>query len=167
VADDPKGVKTVADLMAWEEQQPEDKLRTMGRKSLIPYGLYVAKGFISANLAEQTGFNDADLQLLWQAILNMYEHDRSASKGIMTVHPEYAFCFRHVGKDGDEEQRKREAKLGCAPAHRLFLLVTDGIRRKSGVEVARAISDYDLPSLETIRAACPAGVEVHRLADLA
>jgi CRISPR-associated protein Csd2 len=167
VAEDVKGAKSVADLLAWEEKQPEEKLRTMGRKSLIPYGLYVAKGFISANLAEQTGFDDADLKLLWNAILNMYEHDRSSSKGIMTVHPEYAFCFRHVGKDTDLEQRKREAKLGCAQAHRLFSLVTDGIHRKSGVETARSIQDYELPSLEAIRAVCPAGVEAYRLADLA
>jgi CRISPR-associated protein Csd2 len=153
-------------MVAWEETQPEEKMRTMGRKSLIPYGLYVGKGFISANLAEQTGFNDVDLQLLWQAILNMYEHDRSASKGIMTVHPEYAFCFRHVGKDTDSEQRKREAKLGCAQAHKLFSLVEGGIHRKDGVETARSINDYELPSLESVRAACPAGVEVHRLADL-
>jgi len=166
VAEDVKGAKTVADLVAWEEKQPEEKLRTMGRKSLIPYGLYVAKGFISANLAEQTGFDDADLRLLWQAILNMYEHDRSSSKGIMTVHPEYAFCFRHVGKDTDLEQRKRECKLGCAQAHRLFALVTDLIHRKKDVEAARSIKDYELPSLEAIRASCPAGVEVHRLADL-
>jgi CRISPR-associated protein Csd2 len=166
VAEDVKGAKTVADLIAWEERQPEEKLRTMGRKSLIPYGLYIAKGFISANLAEQTGFDDADLRLLWQAILNMYEHDRSSSKGIMTVHPEYAFCFRHAGTDTNLEQRTREAKLGCAPAHRLFSLVTDGIRRKSGVESARSIKDYELPSLEAIRTACPAGVEAHRLVDL-
>lgn len=156
----------MADLTAWEEKQPEEKLRTMGRKSLIPYGLYVAKGFISANLAEETGFDDADLRLLWQAILNMYEHDRSSSKGIMTVHPEYAFCFRHVGTDTDLEQRKREAKMGCAQAHRLFLLVTAGIRHKEGVETARCIHDYELPSLEAISAGCPAGVEAYRLADL-
>ena len=166
VAEDVKGAKTVADMIAWEEKQPEDKLRTMGRKNLIPYGLFVAKGFISANLAEQTGFDDDDMRLLWQAILNMYEHDRSASKGLMTVHPEYAFCFRHVGTDTDLEQRKREAKLGCAAAHRLFSLVTDGIRRKDAVETARSIRDYDLASLEAIRAVCPAGVEVYRLADL-
>jgi CRISPR-associated protein Csd2 len=166
VADD-KGGKTVAELTAWEEKQPEEKLRTMGRKSLIPYGLFVAKGFISANLAEQTGFDDADLKLLWRAILNMYEHDRSASKGLMTVHPEYAFCFRHAGTDTDLEQRKREAKLGCAPAHKLFSLVTEGIRRKTGVDAARSIQDYDLPTLEAIRKGCPVGVEAHRLADLA
>ncbi|SPF50729.1 CRISPR-associated protein Csd2 [Candidatus Sulfopaludibacter sp. SbA4] len=166
VAEDVKGAKTVADMMAWEDKQPEEKLRTMGRKSLIPYGLFVAKGFISANLAEQTGFNDGDLKLLWKAILNMYEHDRSSSKGIMTVHPGCAFCFRHVGTDTDLEQRKREAKLGCAQAHRLFSLVTEGIHRKNGVETARSIQDYDLPTLEAIRTGCPPGVEAHRLSDL-
>jgi CRISPR-associated protein Csd2 len=96
----------------------------------------------------------------------MYEHDRSSSKGLMTVHPDYAFCFRHDGTDSDSEQRKREAKLGCAAAHRLFSLVTDCIRRKDGVDTARSIRDYELPSLEAIRAACPPGVEVQRLADL-
>lgn len=167
VAEDVKGAKSTADMIAWEEQQPEDKLRTMGRKNLIPYGLYVAKGFISANLAEETGFSDDDLRLLWRAILNMYEHDRSASKGLMTVHPDYAFCFKHVGTDnGDPEARKREAKLGCAPAHRLFSLVTDQIRRREGVEAARSIQDYELPSLEKVRASCPAGVETHKIADL-
>ena len=150
----------------WEKEQPEDKLRTMGRKSLIPYGLYVAKGFVSAHLAEQTGFNEKDLELLWAAILNMFEHDRSASKGLMTVHPEYAFAFKHVGTDSDPEQREREAKLGCAHAHRLFALVTGKIRRKEGVQAPRSIHDYLLPQLEEIRAELPAGVEVYRIADL-
>jgi len=172
VAEDVRGAKNLADYVAWEEQQPEDKLRTMGRKNLIPYGLYVAKGFISANLAEQTGFSDDDLRLLWQAILNMYEHDRSSSKGLMTVHTEHAFCFKHIGTDnGNAEAHKREAKLGCAPAHRLFALVTDAIRRKEGVEVPRSIKDYELPSLDAVRAAIAAanlkGVEAHRLLDLA
>lgn len=164
-----KGTKTVADYVAWEEEQPEDKLRTMGRKTLIPYGLYVAKGFISANLAQETGFSDDDLRLLWQAILGMYEHDRSSSKGLMTVHPDYAFCFKHVGtENGNAEERKREAKLGCAPAHRLFALVTDRIRKKDEVEAPRSIRDYDpLPSVEEISAACPKGVEAHKLVDLA
>jgi CRISPR-associated protein Csd2 len=172
VAEDVKGAKTLADFIAWEEQQPEDKLRTMGRKNLIPYGLYVAKGFISAHLAEETGFSEDDLRLLWQAILNMYEHDRSSSKGMMTVHPEYAFCFKHVGtENGDADARKREAKLGCAPAHVLFSFVTDAIRRKEGVEAPRSIKDYELPLLDDIQNAMEAahlkGVEVHRLVDLA
>jgi CRISPR-associated protein Csd2 len=174
VADnDVKGPQTGSkDFLEWEKKQSEDGLRTMGRKNLIPYGLYVAKGFISAHLAEETGFSDDDLRLLWQAILNMYEHDRSSSKGMMTVHPEYAFCFKHVGtENGDAEARKREAKLGCAPAHRLFALLTDGIRWKEGVEAPRSIRDYELPSLDAIRTAITAanlkGVEVHLLVDLA
>lgn len=166
VAENVKGAATLDDYIAWEKEQPEDKLRTMGRKSLIPYGLYVAKGFISAHLAQATGFGEDDLKLLWAAILNMFEHDRSASKGIMTVHPDYAFAFRHVGTDTNLEQRKAEAKLGCAHAHKLFALVTDSIHRKEGVSAARSIRDYVLPTAEHVRAGLPAGVEVHRIADL-
>ena len=166
VADPVKGAKSLEDYIAWEKEQPEDKLRTMGRKSLIPYGLYVAKGFISAHLAEQTGFNEEDLKVLWEAILNMFEHDRSASKGLMTVHPEYAFAFRHVGTDSDPEQRKAEARLGCAHAHRLFALVTGKIRRRDDVQAPRSIHDYLLPQLEEIEAELPPGVKVHRIADL-
>ena len=119
VADEAKGAKTSADYAKWEAAQPEDQLRTMGRKSLIPYGLYVGKGFISAHLARQTGFSRDDLKLLFEAIMGMYEHDRSASKGIMTVrHP--IFVFKHVGTDSNQEQRKRQAMLGCCPAQVLF-----------------------------------------------
>ncbi len=106
------------ELMALENQAPEDTLRTMGRKQLIPYGLYAMKGFVSAHLAEGTGFTDDDLALLWQALANMYEHDRSASKGVMTCRGLYV--FKHVGTDSNEEQRKKQAMLGCAPAHRLL-----------------------------------------------
>jgi len=162
-----KGAKVGSkEFEAWEKEQPEDELRTMGRKALIPYGLYVAKGFISAHLARGTGFSNDDLRLLWEAILNMYEHDRSASKGVMTVYPEYAFAFRHVGTDTDGEQRKRQAMLGCAPAHRLFALVTSGIRKREGVAVPRSIGDYELPSLEAVQAKVPPGVEVSRMAEL-
>jgi len=166
VAGPEQALSSSREYIAWEKERPEDALRTMGRKSLIPYGLYVGKGFVSAHLAEQTGFNEDDLKLLWAAILNMFEHDRSASKGLMTVHREYAFAFRHVGTDSDPEQRKAEARLGCAHAHRLFALVTGKIRRREGVEAARSIHDYLLPQLEEIRAELPRGVEVHRIADL-
>jgi CRISPR-associated protein Csd2 len=90
----------------------------MGRKNLIPYGLYAAKGFISANLAQETGFGEDDLALFWEALANMYDHDRSASKGMMSCRGLYV--FKHVGTDSNEEQRRRQAKLGCAPAHRLL-----------------------------------------------
>ena len=102
----------------WESKAPEDSLRTMGRKALIPYGLYVAKGFISANLAKGTGFSDDDLKNLWEALYNMYDHDRSASKGMMSCRGLYV--FKHVGTDTDPDQKIRQAMLGCAPAHALL-----------------------------------------------
>ena len=72
------------------EKQSGDN-RTMGRKFTVPYGLYTAHGFISAHLAEQTGFSDEDLQLLWQAFTQMFEHDRSAARGQMTTRGLYIF----------------------------------------------------------------------------
>ncbi len=137
-----EGKATFAEYEAWENDQPADKLRTMGRKQLIPYGLYEGRGFISANLAQQqTDFSDDDLELLWEALLNMYEHDRSASKGQMsTISP--LIIFKHVGTDSDEEQRKNQARLGCAPAHQLFDLVQ--VERKAEVGIARDYRDYTL-----------------------
>jgi len=139
VADEGKGLVTSADYLKWEEEQPEDKLRTMGRKSLIPYGLFVGKGFVSAHLAQETGFSEDDLGLLWEALLNMYEHDRSASKGLMATRK--LFVFKHVGTDSDEDQRRRQAMLGCAPAHRLFDLIE--VKAKDGLDgPPRGFDDY-------------------------
>ena len=124
VAEKVVGANSVADYEKWESSQEEDKLRTMGRKSLIPYGLYVAKGFVSAHLAKGTGeaeigaFSDTDLANLWQALQQMWDHDRSASKGVMACRGLYV--FKHVGTDSDESQRVRQAMLGCAPAQRLL-----------------------------------------------
>lgn len=140
VADKVKDEATVEDYIAWEAEQPEDKLRTMGRKQLIPFGLYEVRGFISANLAEETGFDDADLEVLFEAILNMYEHDHSASKGEMAV-VSPLIIFKHVGTDTDEVQRMRQAKLGCAPAHKLFDLVK--VQKKTDVAFPRSYRDYD------------------------
>jgi CRISPR-associated protein Csd2 len=137
-----KGAKIgSADFEEWEKQQPEDELRTMGRKSLIPYGLYVAKGFISAHLAQGTQFSEDDLTLFWDALLKMYEHDRSASKGLMSVR-EPIIVFKHVGTDTNEVQRAQQAKLGCAPAHKLFELVKP--RKRDGIEAPRSFSDYQV-----------------------
>lgn len=164
VAEEVKNAKSSAEYQKWEDEQPEDKLRTMGRKSLIPYGLFIGKGFISAHLAQQTGFSDDDLALLREAIKGMYEHDRSASKGLMTVHPQHSFLFRHVGTDSDPQQRQRQAMLGCAPAHNLFQIIESQVKRKSGVEAPRSIADYELPTLDQVRAGLRAkispGVEV-------
>lgn len=140
VADKVKDDAGVEDYLAWEESQPEDKLRTMGRKQVIPFGLYEVRGFVSANLAEETGFDDADLDVLFEAILNMYEHDHSASKGEMAV-VSPLIIFKHVGTDTDEAQKARQAKLGCAPAHKLFDLVK--VTKKASVDYPRSYRDYD------------------------
>jgi CRISPR-associated protein Csd2 len=148
-----KILKSSDDYAKWEADAPEDELRTMGRKALIPYGLYQAKGFISAHLAEQTGFTEADLTLLWEALLNMYEHDRSASKGIMSVR-EPLVIFKHVGTDTDAAQRVQQAKLGCAPAHRLFELLT--IKKREGITAPRSFSNY---TVTFNKSQLPKGVE--------
>ena len=140
VADKVKDGATVEEYIAWEEAQPEDKLRTMGRRQMIPFGLYEVRGFISANLAEETGFDEEDLNVLFEAIMNMYEHDRSASKGEMEV-VSPLIIFKHVGTDSDQVQRVRQAKLGCAPAHRLFDLVK--VSKKDTVAYPRSYRDYD------------------------
>jgi CRISPR-associated protein Csd2 len=116
------------------------KERTMGRKHIVPYGLYVARGFVSAPLADKTGFSEEDLQLLWDALANMFEHDRSAARGLMSSRK--LFVFKHKGK------------FGNAPAHALFDLVT--VRRKENSEgPARSFADY-----EVTVAPAPAGVEI-------
>jgi CRISPR-associated protein Csd2 len=155
VAEKVSGAKTSADYEKWENEQEEDKLRTMGRKALIPYGLYIAKGFISANLAKGTGFSEDDLKNLWEALLNMYDHDRSASKGMMSCRGLYV--FKHVGTDSDPNQRIKQAMLGCAPAHKLLDkgAIID-IVRKSATS-PRSFSDYEVV---VHRDRLPAGVEL-------
>ncbi|MBK7662056.1 MAG: type I-C CRISPR-associated protein Cas7/Csd2 [Sterolibacteriaceae bacterium] len=107
-----------------EKQQGDN--RTMGRKHTVPYGLYVAHGFISAFLAKQTGFGEDDLELLWQALEQMFEHDRSAARGEMATRGLYVF--------------KHDSELGNAHAHALFDRVQ--IKRNEGVEVPRNFADY-------------------------
>lgn len=115
--------------------------RTMGRKNTVPYGLYVAHGFISAHLAAQTGFNETDLELLWEALKNMFEHDRSAARGLMSTRN--LIVFKHA------------TALGNAPAHTLFDLVT--IKRKDESKPARAFADY---AVTIDREHKPQGVEL-------
>ncbi len=164
VAEKVKGAATVAAYENWENEQEEDKLRTMGRKSLIPYGLYATKGFISAHLAAGTGFSDEDLAHLWEALAAMFDHDRSASKGLMACRE--LFVFKHVGTDSDEKQRIKQAMLGCAPAHRLLDIgkaANEGklvdVYKKPGTSSPRRFEDYQV-TLHTDRV--PRGVEVWR-----
>lgn len=107
------------------EKQGGDN-RTMGRKNTVPYGLYVARGFISPALARQTGFDEGDLNLLWQALTDMFEHDRSAARGMMSARK--LIVFKHA------------SALGNDHASRLFGRVK--IRRKDNVSVPRAFEDY-------------------------
>jgi CRISPR-associated protein Csd2 len=119
--------------------KPNDK-GLGARKAIVPYGLYRIHGFISAPLAKQTGFSEADLALLWDALANMFDHDRSASRGEMA--PQRLIIFKH------------QSALGNAPAHKLFDLID--IQRKEGSEgPARSFKDYCV----TVGAA-PQGVEI-------
>lgn len=119
------------------EKQGGDN-RTMGRKHTVPYGLYRAHGFISAHLAQQAGFLDKDLSLLWQALSQMFDHDRSAARGEMATRGLYV--FKHVGTDSEPSQRRQQAMLGCAPAHRLFDLIR--VEQKDTSRPPRDFSDY-------------------------
>ena len=154
-----------AEFRAWEDRQPEDELRTMGRKALIPYGLYACKGFVSAHLAQGTRFSDQDLANLWEALRNMWDHDRSASKGVMACRGLYV--FKHVGTDTDPVQRVRQAMLGCAPAHRLLDFSGPGrkldgtivdIDHRTGLQGSpRTFADYQV---RTYPERLPPGVEL-------
>lgn len=161
----PEGKKILGSSAAyarWEAEQPEDELRTMGRKALIPYGLYVTKGFISAHLAKGTGFSDDDLGLLWEALLSMFDHDRSASKGMMSARK--LIAFRHVGTDSDSEKRARQAVLGCAPAHKLLdlgeIVEVHLTREGDHKEPPRRFSDY---TVTVHKDRVPSGVELLEL----
>jgi len=161
VAEKVAGAKTAADYEKWEGEQAEDSLRTMGRKSIIPYGLYATKGFVSAHLAAGTGFSDLDLSNLWEALAAMFDHDRSASKGLMACRE--LFVFKHVGTDTDVNQRVRQAMLGCAPAHRLLDIGRDEAEGKvitiPSSKAARRFADY---SVVAHADRVPSGVELWR-----
>nr|WP_315229923.1 type I-C CRISPR-associated protein Cas7/Csd2 [uncultured Albidiferax sp.] len=107
-----------------EKQQGDN--RTMGRKHTVPYGVYVAHGFVSSFLAKQTGFGDEDLELLWQALAQMFEHDRSAARGEMSTRGLYVF--------------KHDSELGNAPAHALFDRLQ--VQAKEPGSVARSFDAY-------------------------
>lgn len=139
--------------------------RTMGNKYIVPYALYAAKGYVSPAFAERTGFTQADLDLLFKALLNMFEHDRSAARGEMVVRGLYD--FEHVGTQhpNNGEQNKREARLGCAHAHKLFegihVSLTDEAKEKGFPE---SFKDYDVACDWTDKN-LPKGVELHRRHD--
>lgn len=118
---------TITRVAITTEGDAEKKKTEMGQKHIIPYALYRAEGFVSANLARKTtGFSEEDLELLWQAIMNMFENDHSAARGKMAVRK--LIIFKH------------DSELGNAPAHKLFDLVQ--VRKKDTVVVSRSYNDY-------------------------
>lgn len=128
------------------EADAEKKSTEMGRKYIVPYGLYRAEGYVSANLARKTtGFSEDDLALLWQAILNMFECDHSAARGKMAVRELIVF--------------KHDSELGNAPAYKLFDTVK--VERIDAEKPPRAYADYKVSVDE---AAVPAGVTITRMA---
>lgn len=126
-----------------EAEKQEGDNRTMGRKNTIPYGLYRCHGFISAHLARQTGFGEQDLELLWEALANMFDHDHSAARGEMNACGLYVF--------------QHDSELGNAPARKLFDTVSV---TKISNGPARRFADYQVA---VDKAAIPAGVTLHTL----
>ena len=125
---------TITRVAITTEADAEKKGTEMGRKYIVPYGLYRAEGYVSANLARKTtGFSENDLELLWQAILNMFELDHSAARGKMSVRD--LIVFRHA------------SELGNAPAYKLFERVK--VSKKPEVVSPRAYSDYKITIDET------------------
>lgn len=136
---------TITRVAITTESDAEKKGTEMGRKYIVPYGLYRVEGYVSANLARKTtGFSEEDLNLLWTAILNMFEHDRSAARGKMAVRELIVF--------------KHDTELGCAPAYKLFDLVQ--VTHREDVATPRSYEDY----IVTVNdAQLPAGVTCTRM----
>jgi CRISPR-associated protein Csd2 len=138
---------TITRLTVTREEEA-DKERTMGRKHIVPYGLYRAEGYVSAKLANDetkgTGFSEEDLQLFWDALVNLFEHDHSAARGKMAVRK--LFVFKH------------DSDLGSAPSHKLFDLIQ--VEKNDGVVVPRKFGDYRVKSPKPGRVEGFAGVEL-------
>lgn len=135
---------TITRVAITTEADAEKKGTEMGRKYIVPYALYRAEGYISANLARKTtGFSEDDLQLLWEAILNMFENDHSAARGKMAVRELIVF--------------KHSSELGNAPAYKLFDAVT--VQRRDPTTPARSYRDYTV----TVSDALPEGVTCERM----
>ena len=130
--------------MAVTNEKDLEKERAMGRKHIVNYALYRMEGFISGPLAQQTGFSEEDLNLLWEALINMFDHDRSAARGKMSSRK--LFVFKH------------DSKLGNVPANRLFDCIT--ANRIDVTTPARAFKDYKI-TLDS--EAVPQGVTVSEL----
>ena len=136
---------TITRVAITTEKDAANKSTEMGRKSVVPYGLYRVEGYVSANLARKvTGFSEEDLELLWEAIINMFEHDHSAARGNMAVRELIVF--------------KHSKELGDCPAYKLFDSVE--VRKKEEVEYPRSYQDY---IVEVHKENIPDSVEMKRM----
>lgn len=130
--------------MAVTKESDQEKERTMGRKATVPYGLYMAHGFVNVNLAKQTGFDEKDICLLWEALINMFDQDRSSARGMMSARK--LVLFEH------------SSELGNAPANVLFDRVN--VSLKQDISAPRSFADYEF---KIDRVDLPSGVEVREL----
>ena len=136
---------TITSVAITTEKDAENKSTEMGRKNIVPYGLYRVEGYISANLARKvTGFSEEDLDLLWEAIINMFENDHSAARGKMAVRELIVF--------------KHSKELGDCPAYKLFDAVE--VRKKEEIEYPRKYQDYTVQIHEEM---IPDSVEMKRM----
>ena len=137
---------SITRVVGTTDERNAENATEMGRKYIVPYALYRAEGYVSANLARKsTGFSEDDLQLLWDAVINMFDHDHSAARGKMAVRALVVF--------------KHDSELGCAPSYKLFDAV--GTKMREGIEAPRCIGDYEPITVD--EAAIPSGVTVLRL----
>ncbi|GAB6171574.1 type I-C CRISPR-associated protein Cas7/Csd2 [Paradesulfitobacterium aromaticivorans] len=132
---------TITRMAVTSEKDAEKKDREMGRKHIVPYALYRVEGYVSAHLAGKTGFSGADLELLWEALVNMFDHDHSAARGKMATRK--LVVFQH------------ESALGNAPAYKLLDLLQ--VSRKEPLRPARSFNDYEI-NLD--RSQLPVGVNI-------
>lgn len=135
---------TITRMAVTTEADLEKKSNEMGRKHIIPYALYKTEGYVSANLAKSTGFSEEDLNLLWEAIINMFEHDHSAARGKMSVRKLIVF--------------KHDSELGNCQSHKLFDLIN--VTKKDRTAPPRSFEDY---SVTTATDQIPAGVTLLEL----
>lgn len=136
---------TITRVAITTEKDAENKSTEMGRKNIVPYGLYRVEGYISANLTRKvTGFSEEDLDLLWEAIINMFENDHSAARGKMAVRELIVF--------------KHSKELGDCPAYKLFDAVE--VRKKEEIEYPRKYQDYTVQIHEEM---IPDSVEMKRM----
>lgn len=132
------------------------------RKSIVPYGLYRVHGYISAHLSSQTNFSEGDLEILWSALMNMFDQDPAAARTGM--HAQKLIVFKHIGTDSDPKQRQEQARLGCARAQESLDLVKvkeskDRKSREDRDAPPRVFTDYIVTPIDEIKAATPKGVE--------